>query len=148
MENTQNNTQVESVTSTNRNKKLVILVVVFAVIAVFALLVALGIGLRAHYIGTRFNSEVVAEVGSAQPYGDYPFTSLRKVTDDDLVYKSSRELRIMRNEIFARHGYIFDSKDMRKHFMSKNWYRPTSKNVILSDIEKYNVEFIKRYESL
>ena len=53
----------------------------------------------------------------------------------------------MRNEIYARHGYIFDSKDLHNHFMKKSWYCPVTKDVKLSAIEKYNVDFIQQYES-
>lgn len=54
----------------------------------------------------------------------------------------------MRNEIFARHGYIFKTDDMRQYFNSQNWYSPMYNEVSssLSSIEKYNVEFIKKYE--
>ena len=54
----------------------------------------------------------------------------------------------MRNEIFARHGYIFKTSDMINHFREESWYRPLYVNVtsMLSSIEKANVNFIKSYE--
>ena len=82
----------------------------------------------------------------SQPAGLYPFTSQRKVTYDDIAYLSSSELRIMRNEIYARHGYIFKSKDLRNYFLSQGWYEPMTYDVVLSTIEQYNVNFIKQYE--
>lgn len=82
----------------------------------------------------------------SQPAGLYPFTSQRKVTYDDIAYLSSSELRIMRNEIYARHGYIFKSKDLRNYFLSQGWYEPMTYDVVLSAIEQYNVNFIKQYE--
>lgn len=38
--------------------------------------------------------------------GQYPFASERLLTEDDLAGRSAYDLKIMRNEIFARHGYI------------------------------------------
>lgn len=96
----------------------------------------------------EYNVKVIKqyEDGQRRPQGEYPFTSLRKLTPSDVAYMSPRALRIMRNEIYARHGYIFDSADLRDYFMSQYWYYPLTKSVNLSAIEKYNVEFIKRYE--
>ena len=78
--------------------------------------------------------------------GLYPFTSTRKLTHADVAYLSARELKIMRNEIYARHGYIFKTKDMKEYFARQSWYRPVTSNVQLSNIEQYNVNFIKSYE--
>ena len=54
----------------------------------------------------------------------------------------------MRNEIFARHGYIFQTNDMKAHFKSQDWYIPKYNDVnsMLTDIEIKNIELIKRYE--
>ena len=43
-------------------------------------------------------------------------------------------LKFARNEIFARHGYLFKSRELRDHFGALSWYRPISHNVTLSDI--------------
>ena len=61
---------------------------------------------------------------------------------------SSRELRIMRNYIFARHGYIFKSDDLRQYFSQYDWYTPISRNVTkeLSKIERDNIKLIEAYE--
>ncbi len=70
----------------------------------------------------------------------------RLVTEADLIGMSASELRIARNEIFARHGYAFNSSELQTHFFQYPWYRPITKNVTLSSIENANVAFIKRYE--
>lgn len=145
MENTQNKSQLESAGSAKQNKKLVILVAVLAVVAVLALSAALGFGLRAQRLGATAES-VVYETSDANVNGDYSFASLIKLTEDDLMGFTKAELRIIRNEIYARHGYIFDSKDLRDYFMKKEWYKPRTKNVKLSAIEQYNVNLIKQYE--
>ncbi len=47
---------------------------------------------------------------------DIPFFMTRLVTDADLAGKSPWELRIMRNEIYARHGRGFNSTDLQEYF--------------------------------
>ncbi len=59
---------------------------------------------------------------------------------------SIKDLDIMRNEIFAVHGYIFSNPDYQEYFKSKEWYKPLYENVEdkLSDIEKSNIRFLKK----
>jgi hypothetical protein len=78
--------------------------------------------------------------------GYYHITGSRKLTYNDIQGLSASELRIMRNEIYARHGYIFQDDMLRNYFSQKEWYAPKTKNVSLSSIEQYNVLFIKGYE--
>lgn len=61
---------------------------------------------------------------------------------------SSADLRIMRNEIFARHGYIFQTDEMRDYFSTKHWYVGRYNDVTnkLTDIEKQNIAFLKTHE--
>lgn len=80
--------------------------------------------------------------------GDYPQASERLLNDDDLKGMSKKELRLMRNEIMARHGYTFSSDDLKKHFEKELWYFPLFRDVSknLSDIESKNVTFIQQHE--
>lgn len=66
----------------------------------------------------------------------------------DIKGKTSFELKIMRNEIFARHGYIFKTVDMKEYFNKQTWYSPKYEDVSskLSTIEKKNIEFLKSNE--
>jgi hypothetical protein len=72
--------------------------------------------------------------------------SQRLLTVDDLRGLSKQELRIMRNEIYARHGRKFKSQDLRDYFSAQDWYKPLYDEVPLNDIEKKNVAFIQKYE--
>jgi len=80
--------------------------------------------------------------------GVYPQASERLISPNDLVNLDKNALKFMRNEIFARHGYIFKTALMKNYFTSQNWYKPLYNNVDnqLSSIEKANVELIKSYE--
>jgi hypothetical protein len=87
--------------------------------------------------------------------GKYPFASTRYLTSSDLDGLSKWELSIMRNEIYARHGYNFHiNKKVRDHFLQQSWYneigeKTTNANYIhqfFSDIEKKNIQMIQKYE--
>lgn len=94
------------------------------------------------------NSTVVKQEFHALGYGAYPEASHHILTSRELRKYSSYDLRIMRNEVFARYGYIFKSSDLREYFNAQEWYRPLYNNVNhrLTHIEKVNVEKIKEYE--
>jgi hypothetical protein len=81
--------------------------------------------------------------------GNYPEASARSLNESELAAKSCFELKIMRNEIYARHGYIFKTADMRAYFSRQNWYRPLAADVSgqLSGAERRNVQLIQQYES-
>ncbi|MCD4747493.1 MAG: YARHG domain-containing protein [Bacteroidales bacterium] len=70
------------------------------------------------------------------------------LTDIDLNDKTLAELRIKRNEIFAKHGYIFISKDLSDHFKKYDWYKPKYKDVnhLLTKIDKQNISLIISFE--
>jgi hypothetical protein len=56
--------------------------------------------------------------------------------------------KALRNEIYARHGRIFSTPDMKQIFESAPWYKPRKdfKESDLNEIEKKNIEFILEYE--
>ncbi len=73
------------------------------------------------------------------------------LTESDLANISKGELRIMRNEIFARKGFIFEKEDMKQYFGKQSWYKPIYRNYVevenlLTAVEKANVALIKRVE--
>jgi hypothetical protein len=73
-------------------------------------------------------------------------SSERKLTNDDVGSLDVARLRLARNEIFARHGYKFSSKELAYYFEATSWYRPVDTSVQLSDIERYNVEYLRMLE--
>ena len=56
--------------------------------------------------------------------GRWPWTSGRLIHPGELWPLSLGELELMRNEIYARHGWIFNRPDLRNYFESQPWYRP------------------------
>ena len=67
--------------------------------------------------------------------GRWPWTSRRPIQPEELGSLSSGELELMRNEIYARHGWIFNRRDLRNYFESQPWYRPKGD---LSNLEESN----------
>lgn len=77
--------------------------------------------------------------------------SNKKLSDSDLDGKSKKELELMRNTIYARHGYKFKRDDLIEYFSQFTWYSPKTSDMSsvyneMSDIEKYNIDFIKKHE--
>ena len=71
-------------------------------------------------------------------------------TEEDLKRLCAYDLYLARNEICARHGYIFDSPDLQEYFGGKTWYNPTTKDVpdsALNEYEKANVQLILSLEN-
>ena len=58
------------------------------------------------------------------------------------------DLRLMRNEVFARHQYRFKDTELLNHFKKFDWYHPMYHNVddSLTAVEKQNLQIIKTAE--
>lgn len=80
--------------------------------------------------------------------GSFDQASLRLLTSDDVNNLIKDELRQMRNEIYARHGYSFKLKEMRELFDHQEWYMPISTDVRkkLTAVEIKNEQLIKQFE--
>lgn len=79
----------------------------------------------------------------------YTWASDVLLTVGDVAQYSKEELRIIRNEIWAHHGYNFNSDDLRQRFGAVKDYKPVADNssVKLTATETLNVEIIKYVES-
>ncbi|RXG93510.1 YARHG domain-containing protein [Bradyrhizobium zhanjiangense] len=77
----------------------------------------------------------------------FPDSDSRLLADADLRTLSKDELRLARNEIFARRGRYFSAPDLTARFSKFAWYVPRTWDPQLSAVEKANVALIERYES-
>jgi len=77
-----------------------------------------------------------------------PFSNTRKVVTDDLTELTPWELKVARNEIYARHGRPFVHKDLACYFAKQDWYTldPTYSDKSISSLEGTNAVFILNYE--
>lgn len=81
----------------------------------------------------------------------FPYSDSQYLTDSDLWSMSSDELRIARNEIYARHGRMFKDQTLQNYFNSKSWYIPSVRpedfnEHWLNEYEKANAQLIKSFE--
>ena len=76
------------------------------------------------------------------------FSNSRKITRDDLVGLTDWQLKVARNEIYARHGRDFVHQDLSCYFDKLNWYKidPEYGESKLSSLEISNAVFILNYE--
>jgi hypothetical protein len=81
--------------------------------------------------------------------GDMQFFEDRTISDAMLRGLSLHELRLLRNEIYARHGRIFRAEWLQQYFYQQPWYAPDEnfKDEELSGNDKVNVETIVKYEN-
>lgn len=75
-----------------------------------------------------------------------------KLTADKLKSLTGHDLMLARNEIFARHGYVFKKEPFKSYFEAKSWYTPNpsfkGSDSQLSSVEKYNIKLILKYENM
>jgi hypothetical protein len=70
------------------------------------------------------------------------------IKDDTLGAMFAEDLRVLRNEVYARHGRIFKDKELQKYFESQAWYKPNAdfKDDQLNEIETQNLAKIREAE--
>jgi uncharacterized caspase-like protein len=88
------------------------------------------------------------ELKPAIPESDFllPDSDRRLLTKEDLQPLSKEQLRVARNEIYARRGWDFKTKAMETYFEQFDWYTPSLGKIELSHIEQQNVDFIVKFE--
>lgn len=86
------------------------------------------------------------------------FTDMKYYEEADFQGVSRAVLRLARNEIYARRGYIFKDEDLYNYFMGCIWYQPVSNcrnagkaeefdDSVFNEYEKKNLELLAGLES-
>lgn len=80
-----------------------------------------------------------------------PDSSARYLTKNDLYGLTAEQCRIARNEIYARHGRIFNDEGLQAYFNQFSWYQPTIpadafQESMLNAYEIANRDLIVEYE--
>jgi hypothetical protein len=86
----------------------------------------------------RFASEIIFQLNA----------STQELKEDDLKNLKKLELEIIRNTIYARHGYTFNKRAYRQFFDPVDWYVPMFDNVEdkLTKLEVKNIALLKKFE--
>ena len=74
-------------------------------------------------------------------------TNKQYYTKDNNENEPKLLIHLPKNEIYARHGYIFKNEDLYNYFMGCVWYNPTCKaedfdDSVLNEYEKANLEIL------
>ncbi len=82
----------------------------------------------------------------------FPDSDQKYLSEDEVRSVTAEEISVGRNEIFARHGYIFKDEGIKAYFENTSWYEGVvpadqfNADAVFNDFEKKNVELIKRIE--
>ena len=106
---------------------------------------------------TKLTSIALRQDPAVQKVTEYyilPFSNSRYLTDADLDPLSEWELKLARNEIYARHGRRFKDSQLQEYFDQQSWYNgiydPDDFDKYhgsdISSLEKKNAEYILKYE--
>ncbi|MWC28009.1 YARHG domain-containing protein [Paenibacillus sp. MMS18-CY102] len=104
----------------------------------------------------RSNVQTTAYAGASPNKKDFalrnyiiPGSDTEAIKDEQISNLDARLLELARNEIYARHGYVFKREDLNAYFHTKSWYKEDSEyRQEVSAVEKENLAQIQRYEGL
>lgn len=79
-----------------------------------------------------------------------PESNSRVLEENELSEMTKAQLRIARNEIYARYGWRFESEEFAEYFEGKAWYAASENagNIVLSDVERANIDLIVEMEQM
>jgi hypothetical protein len=71
------------------------------------------------------------------------------ISTDNLILLTQEQLRLLRNSIYANHGYIFNSQDLKEYFNEFKLHRPNENfnENDFSEIERINLQNIINEEN-
>lgn len=103
--------------------------------------------------------KAVSEGGGIPVFNKEPFLKLSKYEREFYDYldearfkhleeQSKEQLRLLRNEIFARHRHSFDSPDLRRYFANKPWYHEYKNHkVSLDELSEAELKILTRIQN-
>ena len=111
---------------------------------------------RAGFTGLVFIQDTVFEQqGTMAEYNDYILlgSDSRYISESELWSLTQWQVRLARNEIYARYGYNFKTGAIQQYFESTSWYWDDpyyghdANKPSFNKYEKYNLTLIKEYEA-
>ena len=116
-------------------------------------------------------TEAPSDVGDSEEFEDFddadediedddtyifPNSDTEYLTKSDLSGMSKSEINLAKNELYARHGRKFKSKELQEYFESKDWYVPKyspkqwdkkGDTFFFNKYEIKNRDLLKKYEN-
>lgn len=102
------------------------------------------------------SNDMVRDQSSQKDWTEYsydfifPYSSDEYIEEDVLTNYSSEDIQWAINEIYARHGYIFDVEPYQSYFSGCEWYTPMYrraqfKSSWLNTYEDHNIKLLSKY---
>ncbi len=81
----------------------------------------------------------------------FPDVASRYLTSDEVHRLSAQQACYAKNEVYAMHGRLFASQELREYFNSKSWYRGTVdpsqfSDSVFNDCERTNIQTLADWE--
>ena len=112
-----------------------------------------------YYIASAYYSEIIDYWENAREVRDIS-NVLEPLFETDKKYYTKEEfesepmlvIHLAKNEIYARHGYIFQNEDLYNYFMGCIWYSPTCDSTdfddnVFNEYEKANLEILSHLDT-
>ena len=150
-------------------KKLPVSTYIWTIIITLSILIGIGVFIelqKSQSIKENLMIDSNGEVFDITQYGDFSEDfinryvnkasdyiiediSSRNLEEDELINYTKSELALIRNEIFAKYGYMYKKEPYATYFENKSWYYGYRADVSYDELtsqEEYNIKLIKRLE--
>lgn len=79
------------------------------------------------------------------------YTDMKYYSEEDFADAPQVVIHVAKNEIYAKHGYIFGNEDLQNYFMGCAWYEPVEEggnfdDSVFNDYEKKNLEILAKLD--
>lgn len=114
---------------------------------------AAGYQESAYYDEITYYWEVIRGVTDISNFFDpLYFTDMKYYTEEDFEDATPVAIHLAKNEIYAKHGYIFKDEDLNKYFRGCAWYRPLCTaeefdDSVFNDYERKNLELLAKLDA-
>lgn len=102
----------------------ILLLVVIVLVAVIAVMALFGRNVEGGPEPGPASPEESAQPDGPSGSGYLLPTDTEYISEADLSGFTREEVTLIRNELFARHGYNFSSQSIRAYFEAQSWYEP------------------------
>lgn len=131
----------------------ILLLVVIALVAVIAVMALFGRNVEGGPEPGPASPEESAQPDSPSGSGYLLPTDTEYISEADLSGFTREQVTLIRNELFARHGYNFSSQSIRAYFEAQSWYEPVPgvdsssfDPAVFNDYEQKNLATILAFE--